>query len=79
MAHQSRRYGKEQTWGQISLSKSHPSSQDSEFVNSVSPVPWSPSKTPVLTGEDQAEVHVLSYPDFVSCYCTAQGSDPLMG
>lgn len=79
MAHQSRRYGEEQTWGQISLSKSHPSSQDSEFVNLVSPVPWSPSKTSVLTGEDQAEVHVLSYPDFVSCYCTAQGSDPLMG
>lgn len=79
MAHQSQRYREEQTWGQISLSKSHPSSQDSEFVNSVSPVPRSLGKMPALAGEDQAEVHVLSHPDFVSCYCTAQGSDPLMG
>lgn len=79
MAHQSWRYGEEQTWGQICLSKSHPSSQDSEFVNTVSSVPRSPSKMPALTGEDQAEVHMLLYPDFVSCYCAPQGGDPLMG
>lgn len=55
--------------GSISSSKSHPSSQDTEVVNLVSPVSRGPSKTPALAGKNQAEVHVLSYPDLHLCLC----------